>query len=144
MEIERLESLVGYELPVGEYCIAVSEHERTVGALHRKDYDYEVAHPIYAHLAPHCGMGLTLDEFFKLLDFPLDGGALYGEGDLTYHQAMHVGVKYVVKGQVASVERKKGIRTGIFDLVTLRLELFDVDELVVTSLETYVLPRKNL
>ena len=57
---------------------------------------------------------------------------------------MQVGVTYVVRGRVASVERKQGSRTGTFDLITLHLELFDSNnELVVTSLETYVFPRSE-
>ncbi len=144
MDLDALSELIGYELPVGQYCITASDHKRTVGAIHQENYAFDVAHPIYAHLAPHCGMGFKIDEFFDFVDFPMDGGALYGEGDLTFHKQMQVGVTYVVRGRVASVERKQGSRTGTFDLITLHLELFDSNnELVVTSLETYVFPRSE-
>ncbi len=139
-----LEALVGYELPVGQYCITPDDHQKTVRAIHQEEYAFEVAHPVYAHLAPHCGMGFKIDEFFDFVDFPMDGGALYGEGDLTYHKPIRIGVTYTVRGRVASAERKHGVRTGIFDLITLHLELFDSSkELIVTSLETYVFPRSE-
>ncbi|MCH1513467.1 MAG: MaoC family dehydratase N-terminal domain-containing protein [Acidimicrobiales bacterium] len=144
MDLEALEALVGYELPVGQYCITAEDHKKTLGAIHQEGYAFEVAHPVYAHLAPHCGMGLTIDKFFDFVDFPMDGGALYGEGDLTYHKPIRIGVTYTVRGLIASVERKQGARTGTFDLITLHLELVDSgNEPVVTSLETYVFPRSE-
>jgi hypothetical protein len=144
MDLDALGALVGYELPVGQYCITADDHQKTVGAIHQDGYAFEVAHPVYAHLAPHCGMGLKIDEFFDFVDFPMDRGALYGEGDLTYHKPIRIGVIYTVRGHIASVERKQGDRTGTFDLITLHLELLDSNnEPIVTSLETYVFPRSE-
>jgi hypothetical protein len=137
-----LQGLVGHRLPLGRYRIDREAHGRTVAAVHAGDYSFEVAHPVFAHLAPHCGMGFELDEFFALVEFPMDGGAMIGEGDLTYHQPILIDVDYVVRAEIVAAERKHGTRTGAFDLVTLHLELIDQQEqLVVTSKETYVFPR---
>jgi hypothetical protein len=51
-------------------------------------------------------------------------------------------VDYEVRGRIASVERKRGSRKGVFDLITLELELLgESDTPVVVSKETYVFPR---
>lgn len=145
MDATTLNALVGQVVPEGRYRIDGAVHAKALGAVHAPDYDFDVAHPIYAHMAPHCGMGWKIDEFFDFVDFPMDGGALFGEGDLTYHQPMLVDVDYVVRGHIASAERKHGARTGTFDLITLHLELIDQqDQLIVTSKETYVLPRPGV
>lgn len=141
MDLAALQTLVGKPLPRGHYRITSAKHAKAVAAVHAPDYDFEVAHPVYGHLAPHCGMGWSLHEFFDVVGVDMDSGALFGEGDLTYHQPMQVDVDYAVDGHIASIDRKSG-STGVFDLVTLHLELVDEhEELVVTSKETYVFPR---
>jgi hypothetical protein len=142
MNFSDLEALVGTELPDGSYLIEPEAHAKAVGAVHAEDYAFGVAHPVYAHVAPHCGMGWNLPEFFDMVGADMDSGVLFGEGDLTYHQPMLIGVDYLVRGHIASVERKRGSRAGVFDLVTLHLELVDPDNiLIVVSDETYVFPR---
>ena len=43
MDLKTLESLVGYELPVGEYSIGLTEHKKTLSALHNFfSYDYSL------------------------------------------------------------------------------------------------------
>ena len=98
---------------------------------------------MYAHLAPHCGMGWDLVEFFGIIGADLDDGVLFGQGDLTYHRPMEYDVDYAVRGRIAEVERKHGRRTGTFDLVTLELELCDEEGVLVVSKETYVFPRQG-
>ena len=143
MDLAALEALVGKRLPHGHYRITADKHAKAVAALHAPEYSFDVAHPVYAHLAPHCGMGWGLQEFFDVVGVHMDSGALFGEGDLTYHQPMQVNVDYAIEGHIASIIRKSGT-TGTFDLVTLHLELIDKHgELVVTSKETYVFPRKG-
>ncbi|MGK0477000.1 MAG: FAS1-like dehydratase domain-containing protein [Acidimicrobiales bacterium] len=142
MNLQELEGLIGRTVPPGRYRIDRDAHAKMIGAVHASDYESDVAHPVYAHLAPHCGMGWKIDEFFDVAGFPMDGGALYGEGELTYHQPMLIDTDYVVQGHIEAVQRKHGTRTGTFDVITLLLNLVDESGmLIVTSRETYVLPR---
>ena len=145
MNVFELEKLEGQRLPPGTYRIEPDAHTQMTEAIHAGNYNFDSAHPVYAHLAPHCGMGWRIDEFFDFVQFPMDGGALYGEGNLTYHKPIQVGVDYTVNGHINSAVRKQGKKTGTFDLVTLHLDLIDAaGDLVVTSIETYVLPRVEI
>ncbi|MCP3976721.1 MAG: hypothetical protein GY720_19725 [bacterium] len=142
MELAELQALVGTELPVGSYRIDRATHARAVGAVHAGDYNFNVAHPMFGHLAPHCGMGWELVEFFDVVGAGLDDGVLFGQGDLTYNGPIELDVDYEVRGRISSVERKIGSRKGVFDLITLELELLgDEPTPVVVSKETYVFPR---
>ena len=136
-----LQALVGTQIPGGSYRIRPEDHAKAVAAVHAGDWEFDVAHPMYAHLANHCGMGWELTEFFELVGADLDSGVMYGQGVLTYHRPIRIGVDYEVRGHIASAERKSGSRAGTFDLVTLHLELVDDDGLVATSDETFVFPR---
>jgi hypothetical protein len=137
-----LQALVGTKIPDGSYRIRPEDHAKAVAAVHAGDWEFDVAHPIYGHLANHCGMGWELHEFFELVGADLDSGVMYGQGDITYHRPIRIGVDYRVRGHIASAERKTGSRVGSFDLVTLHLELVDEDDgLVAVSEETFVFPR---
>jgi hypothetical protein len=145
MDLAALEALVGLPIPIGAYRIDPGDHARAMAAFHNADYGYDSAHPVYAHLAPHCGMGWKLEELFEVVDADLDSGVLFGQADLTYFRPIEIDVEYEVRGHVAAVERKEGRRAGIFDLITLHLELVDPDgEPTVLSLETYVFPRAGM
>ncbi len=141
-DITDLESLVGTVIPEGTFVIDAESHRRLVGAIHAADYDHAVAHPIFAHLTPHCGMGWSTHDLFELVGASLDSGVLFGEGHLTYRKPLLIGHTYRIRGTIAEVARKHGDRAGTFDLVTVRLEAIDDDdEVVVVSRETYVFPR---
>ena len=142
MDLADLEALVGSRLPDGSYRIDPEDHARAIAAIHADGYDFESAHPVYGHLAPHCGMGWSLEELVDVVGTDMDSGMLFGRGDLTYLRPIQIDVPYVVRGHIADVERKVGSRTGTFDLVTLHLELIDESgDVVVVSKETYVFPR---
>lgn len=142
MDFAALQALVGTELPTGTYRIDRASHAKAVAAVHAGDYGFDTAHPMYAHLAPHCGMGWELVEFFDIVGAGLESGVLFGQGDLTINAPIELDVVYEVRGRIASVKRKHGSRKGIFDLITLELELLgESDTPVVVSKETYVFPR---
>lgn len=144
MDSNDVRALVGTELPVGAYRIDPATHARAVSAVHAGDYAFEVAHPMYGHLAPHCGMGWTLEQLFEVVGADLDSGVLFGEADLTYLTPIVIDHPYEVRAHISAVDRKTGAATGVFDLITLHLELVSAaGEVAVISRETYVFPRPD-
>lgn len=145
MSVQQLEQLVGRTFPEGSFVLDANRNAAFVGAIHGDTAAFTlppgVAHPMFAHLATHCGMGVTLQEFFDMADADMDSGVLFGEGILTYDRVLRVDTTYRVTGGVSRVERKVGRRTGTFDAITVELELFDGETRVCSSEETYVFPR---
>lgn len=139
--LEEHDSAEGTVLPRGSFRIARDDHRRAVAAVHAADWQFDVAHPMYGHLATHSGMGWSLEEFLAFFGAGLDSGVMFGESDLTYLQPIQLDVPYAVDAHIESVVRKTGRQTGVFDLITVHLELIDPDgTTVVISKETYVLP----
>ena len=145
--LEDLQALIGRPFPDGTFVLDAERNAAFVGAVHTDAAGVAlppgVAHPVFAHLATHCGMGVTLEEFFAMVGAPMDSGVLFGEGVLTYDDVLRVGTAYRVSGGISRVERKHGRSTGAFDTVTVYLELFDGDTRVCASEETYVFPRRG-
>jgi hydroxyacyl-ACP dehydratase HTD2-like protein with hotdog domain len=148
ISVEELESLVGHRFPDGQYLIGDERNTALAGAVHTGaagvPFPPGVAHPVFAHLATHCGMGIGLEDFFALADADLEDGVVFGEGKLTYAGTIRTDQTYTVRSVIDRIERKRGKRTGVFDAVTVVLELVDPSgTTVVTSDETYVFPRRD-
>ena len=145
MSRQELEELAGHTFPDGSFNLDGARNTAFVGAIHGDEagisLPLDVAHPMFAHLATHCGMGVTLEEFFRMVGAEMDSGVLFGEGTLTFGTSLRVDTTYRVTGGISRVERKEGRRTGTFDAITVFLELFDGAARVCSSEETYIFPR---
>lgn len=136
-----IERFVGYRFPDGVYTIDPGAHAKFIDAVGAKAPPDGHAHPLFAFLVSHCGMGMTFEEFMRLLGAPHDAGALFGQEDLVLERPLRVGETYTVRGEIVEARSARGERSGPIDLVTCGLDVLDgAGELVCRSLETYVIP----
>ena len=133
------QKLVGTVLPEGSFTIDPEDHRIFCDAVFAEGWTGDVAHPMFLHLVAHCGKG-PLEDFFELIGTRLEAGVTFGQGQLDYHAPLRIGATYRVITEIAEVERKQGRRRGPFDVVTCHIDVFDGDELVGRSRESYVVP----
>jgi hypothetical protein len=132
--------LVGTRLPEGSFTIDPDQHRIFTDNVFAGPWEHEHAHPLFLHLVAHCGKGMPLEEFFALIGTELDAGVTFGQGTLTYHRPLTIGATYRVITEIADVTRKHGRRRGAFDVVTCHIDVYDGDDLVGVSRESYVVP----
>ena len=125
--------LVGWEFPGGSFTIEGWEnflmYDLTMGEAPRHGF----AHPVYAFHAPLAGMGMTYKEFFDHCHAESDDRIRAGEYDFAYPTPSRENTTYQITGEIESVERKRGGRAGLFDLVTFRLDMTDPDGTLACS-----------
>ncbi|MCP3976709.1 MAG: hypothetical protein GY720_19665 [bacterium] len=131
--LETMESLVGWTFPGGEFTIEAWEnfllYDVTVGPPPRHGF----GHPIYAFHAPLAGMGISYQEFFDVCHAEAPDKIRAGEYDFIYNKPLQEGVTYAISGEIEHVERKRGNRAGLFDLVKFRLDMTEPDGTVACS-----------
>jgi hypothetical protein len=138
----RGRDLAGTAVPGGTYRIAAHENWLAHYALYSTPDARP--HPMVAFIAAQRGMGLSVDELFRMLEFDIDDGPLLAECVLEFNHQLREGVDYQISGRIASVEHKSGRKLGEFDLVTCVFEVTDpslVDGPAATVTNTYALPR---
>lgn len=130
---ETMEALVGWEFPGGEFTIEAWEnfllHDITLAPPPRHGF----GHAIYAFHAPLAGMGITYQEFFDVCHAESADRIRAGEYDFRFEEPLREGVTYRISGEIEHVERKRGARAGLFDLVRFRLDMTDPDGVVACS-----------
>lgn len=135
----------GYRFPGGRYRV-----EEYVDRLVRDvlgappDPQPGIAHPTVAFLAAQGGIGLSLEEVFGVFGASSADGPLLGGWAAEVAEPLRVGTEYAVRGEVERTERKRGARAGVFDLVTVAVELVGPDGRVHAVVRpTYVFPRRD-
>lgn len=102
-----------------------------------------IAHPTVAFVAAQCSLGVELAEVFALCGATAADGPMLGEWSAEYAAPLRVGARYAVRGVVEAARRTSGARTGVFDVVTFRIELVAPDGRVhVTVRPAFVFPRR--
>jgi hypothetical protein len=138
---DELARTVGYTLPGGTARV-----ERYADWLLRDALGAPqtgTVHPTHAFLAAQGNVGLTLEEVFALFGASSADGPMLGEWEVEFAEPLRLDVDYAVTCVVESARRTTGARTGVFDLVTVRIELTGPDGLVhATVRPTYVFPRR--
>ncbi len=143
-EVE-LDGLVGHRFPGGRAFVEpyVDLLVRDVVGAPPPSGD-GLAHLSVAFLAAQCGLGIELDELFALCGAASADGPMLGEWSGEFVVPMRVNVGYEVCGVVEAVRRTSGSRTGVFDVVTVRIELVGPDGRAhVTVRPSYVFPRRG-
>lgn len=115
--------LVGWEFPGGSFTIESWENLLMYDATEGSAPDHGFAHPIYAFHAPLAGMGLSYQAFFDVCHAEAPDRIRAGEYDFRFHRPLREDVAYAITGEIESVERKRGGRAGLFDLVRFRLDM---------------------
>ena len=104
-----------------------------------------IAHPTVAFLVAQGGLGVELGELFALFGTSAADGPMLGEWSVEFAEPLRVGAGYGVGGVVEVLRRASGARTGVFDVVTVRIELTGPDGRVhVTVRPSYVFPRSSV
>jgi hypothetical protein len=134
----------GAPIPAGTYTIEQWAQMLLCDVLGAPDPGDGRAHPLFAYIAPQCGMGIGVEGIFALAEADAADGPLVASCDLEILGELRVGETYQVSGEVVDVVRKEGRKTGPFDLFTFRLDLADADgEVVVHSTNVWVFPRRS-
>jgi hypothetical protein len=87
------------------------------------------------------GMGMDLTEVFASVGCSMiEDGPMLGAIEFELTRPVAVGRPYAAGGRIVSVERKTGRRTGVFDLLRIRVALSDEHGEAAAATTTYVLP----
>lgn len=140
-----IETYIGYTFPGGTYTIDPAKHTLFLKAVDGIPSADGRAHPILHFIATHAGKGMTFDGLMAMIGAPLDAGALFGQEDLEILRPLRIGETVTVRGRIVDARSKSGAKTGAFDTLTTSIELVDADgEVCCRSLETYIIPRKEV
>lgn len=102
-------------------------------------------HPSAAHPLAMRGIGLEIDDVFRLLETDAESGVLMGETEFVLDGVLVPGERYVCDAAIDSVERKHGARAGTFDLLRFTVHVRRAageDPLAVVTY-TWVIPRRE-
>jgi acyl dehydratase len=144
IDLEALRArVVGYRFPDGQFTIPPHEAWLAADALHSPPLPEGVAHPMYFYYVGLVGMGISLDELFALVDSSASDGPMFGELEINQGRALRVGEQFRVTGEILSVDRKEG-GSGVFDIVTFRLDLHDAaGNEVGGTVNSFIFPRRS-
>ncbi|WP_214103364.1 hypothetical protein [Acrocarpospora catenulata] len=139
---ELSDRLVGYRLPGGR--VRIEPHEAWLGhEAMRADPDDGVLDPTWILVAGLRGMGTTIAELIGLADARVEDGVLFGEVALSQIVPLRPATEYTVAGEVTGLDRRTGRRSGVFDVLTFRLDLHEPAGTVAASAtSSFVLVRR--
>lgn len=133
--------LIGLRVPGGTYQLAGYKNRILRDTVYAEESAH--VHPIAAFIAAQQGMGVTVDEFFTLLQSSIDDGPVLAETTIELIDDMATDRRYDVDGGVENVVRKQGAAFGAFDLVTCAFRLLDGDDVVARVTNVYAIRRKE-
>ena len=137
-----LAALVGTPLPGGEFTFE-PWWVHLVNDCALAPVDGGADSPVFAFLAATAAMGLSWEEMWAMFGATKADGPMAGESVTEVHRPLRVGATYAVRGEIVSAVRKRGARTGVFDLVGYRLDLHDADGCAATCVSSIVFPRRS-
>ncbi len=141
---EEMQQLVGRPFPGGTFTIERWENFLLHDVFTAPEPSDGLAHPMYAFHGPLAAMGMTFAEFFELCRAESDDAVRAGTYDFQYFRPLREGETYEVRGEITGVERKRGRRAGLFDMVSFRLEMVDASgEVALSSGNTWLFLRSE-
>lgn len=117
--------LVGHRFPDGESMI--QPHEAWLGhdAMQAPDHGADELHSLWALIVGVRGMGATISELSELAEMGATDTLMFGELRIEHHlPSLSIGTTYTVRGEITDVVRRTGRRAGVFDVITVELELY--------------------
>src|SRR5262249_38504282 len=99
--------------------------------------------PMYGYMGALCGMGVTFDELFAMMGATAEDGPMLGEAEIDFLGDLRTDVNYQVRGEIVDVVRKSGRRVGTFDILTLKFEVLDGEQVLARSIHSMVFPRAS-
>lgn len=139
-----LAELVGTELPGGEFTFE-PWWVRLVNDCALAPAEDGAHSPVFAFLAGTAAMGMSWEQLWALFGARESDGPMAGETDTAVFRPLRVGGTYAVSGRIISARRKRGARTGVFDLVGYQLDLHEAPGVLAASCTSSILfPRRSL
>lgn len=143
---DDLSALAGYRMPGGRARIEpyLDWLVRDVVGAPQRTPDDDTVHPAVAFLVAQGNVGLELEEVFALFGACSADGPMLGEWSVDFAVPLRVNLDYDVGVRVGGVVRKRGARTGVFDLAEVEIGLAGPDGARhATVRPTYVFPRRD-
>jgi hypothetical protein len=142
MSWESVRALEGTALPGGDFLIEQAENAKLCSILNCEPANDGTAHRLYAYVATQRAMGVTVDGLFAMFGLAMDEGPMLATTVLEFGSGpLKTATPYQVRGQIQKVERKQGRRLGVFDLVSVELQLLEWGATVARATNSFVLPR---
>jgi hypothetical protein len=139
-----LAALVGHRFPGGRARVEPSVDRSLREVVVAPPAADDLAHPLAAFLVAQSGIGVGLDEVFALFGSSPADGPMLGEWSVEQIEPLRTGREYQVRATVRGAARKRGASTGVFDLVTVVIDLLGPDRRVHAVVSpTYVFPRRS-
>lgn len=141
---KRLGELVGTEFPGGTFTME--------GWWVRLVNDCALAHPgdgagspVFVFLAGTAAMGLSWERMWAMFGAQESDGPMAGEIATEMFSPLQLEATYAVSGRIVSAVRKRGARSGTFDLVGYQLDLHDCrGDLAASCNSSIIFPRSQL
>jgi hypothetical protein len=127
ISLAELEALDGRRLPGGELTITGYESALADHALLAPNVDAASAHPFWLLVLSLRGMGIDVDGLCALVHKRADDTLLLGTCELSQHRALPVGHAFATTAVIGPVLRKQSRSGAALDLVTVRVEVRDLD-----------------
>jgi acyl dehydratase len=104
----------------------------------------DLAHPSLGYVLAMRGC-VSITELFDLLGTDAEAGVMFGECELTFERPLSVGATYDLEGEILSIERKEGRRSGPFDRLRFQVRIREHvgGQLVCTNTNTWMIPREG-
>lgn len=141
----EMQALVGHRFPGGQFTIEPWENALLCEAMACPQLPNGLAHPAYLFHAPLAGAGLELHDIFALGRAESDEAIRAGEYDWTIHRPLRVGASYRMSGEFTGVQRKRGRRAGLMDVVSFRIDVYELpaDEHAATVAQSWIFLRSQ-
>lgn len=139
--VDLQERLVGHTFPGGSVTFAPYEAWLGHDAMRSPNAGGAVLDPLWIFVAALRGMGIDIAALVELAGATPDG-ALLGELGLRQDAPLRAGVEYGVTGGIVDLTRRTGRRAGVFDTLTVELELTDGGRPVAGVTSSFLFPRE--
>jgi hypothetical protein len=138
-----MQRLVGHRFPGGQFTIEPWESTLLCDVMACPPLPDGLAHPAYLFHAPLAGLGLSYQEIFALGRAESDEAIRAGEYDWTIERPLRVGTSYRMAGEFTGVERKRGARAGLMDVVSFRIDVHELpdDPLAASVAQSWIFLR---
>ena len=136
------EHLAGKILPEGVMTITAADDRRLVALVGGRELSGEAVHPVWLMVALVGGLGVPIAEVYGMLDCRMEDGPMLGECELELERPLRPGA-YRVRGEILDVKRKSGRRSGVFDLMRMRVTLDDDEGPAATCTALQIVPRRT-
>lgn len=127
-------TLIGSRFPGGTTTILHSESYLGQEALEAPIHTDGRLHAVWPLIVGLRGMGTTITDLCDMVHMRPGDSFMLGELDIDQSMAMSVGVQYSIAGGIRGITRRLGAQSGVFDLLTVELEIRDPSKNLVSTL----------